>query len=137
MARDRAADRDSALQATTTHAWRLLFGAGGYARRLEDAVHDLTTFRMAAEEGNWCIEPAPDRPMAMVVPRRRCCGDLAECWSLRARRPRPGDTLRPDVEVMLATARMAGVELVVRPPDTMLAGVPARRPRAQTRHRGE
>ena len=137
MDRDRAADRDSALQATTTHAWRLLFGDGGYTRSLQDAVHDLTTFRMAAEEGNWCIEPAPDRPMAMLVPRRRCCGDPYDLWSLRARRPRPGDTLRPDVEVTLATARMAGVELVVRSPDTMLAGVPARRPRAQTRHRGE
>ena len=138
MDRDRAADRDSALQATTRGAWNLLRGAGGCARRLEDAVHDLTTFRMAAEEGNWCIRPAPDRPMAMVVQRRRCCGDLGANWSLRARRPRPGETLRPDVEVTLATARMAGVELVVgRPPDTMLAGVPARRPRAQTRHRGE
>ena len=137
MDRDRAADRDSALRATTTHAWRLLRGADGYASHLEDAAHDLTTFRMAAEEGNWCIEPAPDRPLAMVVQRRRCCGDLAECWSLRARRPRPGETLRPDVEVTLATARMAGVELVVRPPDTMLAGVPARRPRAQPKHKGE
>ena len=137
MDRDRAADRDSVLRVTTTHAWRLLRGADGYASHLEDAVHDLTTFRMAAEEGNWCIEPAPDRPLAMVVQRRRCCGDLAECWSLRARRPRLGETPKPDVEVMLATARMAGVELVVRPPDTMLAGVPARRPRAQTRHRGE
>ena len=134
---DRAADRDSALRATTSGAWHLLRGAGGYARSLEDVVRDLTTFRMAAEEGNWCVEPAPDRPMAMVVPRRRCCGDLGESWSLRARRPRPGDTLRPDVEVTLATARMAGVELVVRPPDTMLAGVPARRPRAQSNHRGE
>ena len=137
MGRDRAADRDSALRVTTTHAWRLLRGADGYASHLEDAVHDLTTFRMAAEEGNWRIEPAPDRPMAMVVQRRRCCGDLAECWSLRARRPRFGEPLRPDVEVMLETARMAGVELVVRPPDTMLAGVPARRPRAQPKHRGE
>ena len=137
MDRDRAADRDSALRATTRGAWNLLRGGGGYARRLEDAVHDLTTFRMAAEEGNWCIEPAPDRPMAMLVPRRRCCGDPYDLWSMRARRPRLGETLRPDVEVMLATARMAGVELVVRPPDTMLAGVPARRPRAQTRHRGE
>ena len=137
MDRDRAADRDSALRATTTHAWRLLRGGGGYARRLEDAVHDLTIFRMAAEEGNWCIEPAPDRPMAMLVPRRRCCGDPYDLWSMRARRPRPGETPKPDVEVMLETARMAGVELVVRPPDTMLAGVPARRPRAQTRHRGE
>ena len=137
MGRDRAADRDSALRATTRGAWNLLRGGGGYARSLEDAVHDLTTFRMAAEEGNWCIAPAPDRPMAMLVPRRRCCGDPYDLWSMRARRPRPGDTLRPDVEVVLATARMAGVELVVRPPDTMLAGVPARRPRAQTRHRGE
>ena len=137
MGRDRAADRDSALRATTTHAWRLLRGADGYASHLEDAAHDLTTFRMAAEEGNWCIEPAPDRPLAMVVQRRRCCGDLAECWSLRARRPRLGEAPKPDVEVMLETARMAGVELVVRPPDTMLAGVPARRPRAQPRHRGE
>ena len=137
MGRDRAADRDSVLRATTTHAWRLLRGADGYASHLEDAAHALTTFRMAAEEGNWCIEPAPDRPLAMVVQRRRCCGDPYDLWSLRARRPRPGETLRPDVEVMLETARMAGVELVVRPPDTMLAGVPARRPRAQTRHRGE
>lgn len=137
MDRDRAADRDSALRATTSGAWHLLRGAGGYARGLEDAVHDLATFRMAAEEGNWCIEPAPDRPMAMVVTRRRCCGDPYDIWSLRARRPRPGDTLRPDVDVTLATAKMAGVELVVRPPDTMLAGVPARRPRAQSKHRGE
>ena len=137
MDRDRAADRDSALRATTRGAWNLLRGAGGYARRLEDAVHDLTTFRMAAEEGNWCIEPAPDRPMAMLVPRRRCCGDPYDLWSMRARRPRLGEAPKPDVEVMLETARMAGVELVVRPPDTMLAGVPARRPRAQTRHRGE
>ena len=129
MARDRAADRDSALRAATTHAWGLLCGAGGYARSLQDAVHDLTTFRMAAEEGNWCIEPAPDRPLAVVVPRRRCCGDLGANWSLRARRPRLGDTLRPDVEVVLETAKMAGVELVVRPPDTMLAGVPAQRKR--------
>ena len=127
MDRDRAADRGSALRATTRGAWNLLRGAGGYARRLEDAVHDLTTFRMAAEEGNWCIEPAPDRPMAMLVPRRRCCGEPYDLWSMRARRPRPGETLRPDVEVTLATARMAGVELVVRPPDTMLAGVPAKR----------
>ena len=137
MDRDRTADRDSALRATTSSAWHLLRGGGGYARRLEEAVHDLTTFRMAAEEGNWCIEPAPDRPLAMVVQRRRCCGDLGESWSLRARRPRLGETLRPDVEVTLATARMAGVELVVRPPDTMLAGVPARRPRAQPKHKGE
>ena len=137
MDRDRAADRDSVLRVTTTHAWRLLRGADGYASHLEDAAHDLTTFRMAAEEGNWCIEPAPDRPLAMVVQRRRCCGDLAECWSLRARRPRLGEAPKPDVEVMLETARMAGVELVVRPPDTMLAGVPARRPRAQPKHRGE
>ena len=137
MDRARAADRDSALSATTRGAWNLLRGGGGYARRLEDVVHDLATFRMAAEEGNWCIEPALDRPMAMVVPRRRCCGDPYDIWSLRARRPRPGETLRSDVEVTLATARMAGVELVVRPPDTMLAGVPARRPRAQSKHRGE
>lgn len=129
MDRDRAADRDSALRATAGGAWSLLRGGDGYARRLEDAVHDLTTFRMAAEEGNWCIEPAPDRPMAMVVQRRRCCGDLSATWSLRARRPRPGDTLMPDVEVVLATAKMAGVELVVRPPDAMLAGVPAKRKR--------
>ena len=129
MDRDRAADRDSALRATAGGAWNLLRGGGGYARSLEDAVRDLTTFRMAAEEGNWCVEPAPDRPLAMVVPRRRCCGDLGAFWSLRARRPRPGDALRPDVEVVLETAKKAGVELVVRPPDTMLAGVPAQRKR--------
>ena len=137
MDRGRAVARDSVLRATTTHAWNLLRGGGGYARSLEAAVHDLTIFRMAAEEGNWCIDPAPDRPMAMVVQRRRCCGDLAECWSLRARRPRLGETRRPDVDVTLATAKLAGVELVVRPPDTMLAGVPARRPRAQPKNRGE
>ena len=136
MDRDRAADRDSALRATSTHACMLLFSLA-FPRILEDAVHDLTTFRMAAEEGNWRVEPTPDRPLAMVVPRRRCCGDPGAFWSLRARRPRPGDTLRPDVEVMLETAKKAGVELVVRPPDTMLAGVPARRPRAQPKHRGE
>lgn len=129
MDRGRAADRDSALRAVAGGAWNLLRGADGCARRLEEAVHDLTTFRMAAEEGNWCVEPAPDRPLAMVVPRRRCCGDLGATWSLRARRPRPGNALRPDVEVVLATAKMAGVELVVRTPDTMLAGVPAQRKR--------
>lgn len=137
MDRDREADRDSALRAAAGGAWNLLRGSDGYARSLEDAVRDLTTFRMAAEEGNWCVEPAPDRPLAVVVPRRRCCGDLGATWSLRARRPRLGDALRPDVEVVLATARMAGVELVVRPPDTMLAGVPARRPRAQPKRKGE